>query len=413
MEWEDISSAIAVIMDKLRQQGTSPHTIKNYQNSFNVFERYLHDNQISQIDESVCLEYISFRTGIKYERFECVVTDRKTDYRMRPLLLLLRYLEDGQVHRNVRKTKPPFICPDSFRPEYEAFCEELVYRGYSKATAETNTQKVQQLITHLTMEGVIFSENITIQAIESFLKTYRGNAVKYVGVFLYVLRNYLSFLYERGYMTHDLTPMLPKLRVPRNGSIPYTWSKEDVQKLLGAIDRSDPKGKRDYAILLIAVRLGLRIGDIRNLKPASINWQKKTINLTMSKTGQRIELPLLKDIGWAIIDYLQNGRPVTTSECLFVRHRAPFNAFASYNAFNKELHRYIVKAGLNMPDDKWHGMHSLRSTLAGNMLETKAPLPIISEALGHQSINTTSIYLKIDINGLRKCAMDPEEVFAP
>ena len=224
--------------------------------------------------------------------------------------------------------------------------------------------------------------------------------------------SFFSFLYERGYIADDLIPMLPKVRTPRNASIPYVWSKDDIQKLLSAIDRDDPKGKRDYAILLIAIRLGLRIGDIRNLKKSSIDWNRKTINLKMVKTGQPIELPLLKDIGWAIIDYLQNGRPATNSECLFVRHKAPFNAFGGRNAFNKELHRYILKAGLNMPGDRWHGMHSLRSTLAGNMLEIKSPLPIISEALGHQSVNTTSIYLKIDIEGLRKCALDPEEVFA-
>ena len=132
----------------------------------------------------------------------------------------------------------------------------------------------------------------------------------------------------------------------------------------------------------------------------------------MIKTGQPIELPLLPDVGWAIIDYLQNGRPATNSECLFVRHKAPFNAFGDRNAFSRELHRYILKAGLHLPGNQQHGMHSLRSTLAGNMLDVKAPLPIISETLGHQSINTTGLYLKIDIEGLRKCAIDPEEVFA-
>jgi site-specific recombinase XerD len=131
----------------------------------------------------------------------------------------------------------------------------------------------------------------------------------------------------------------------------------------------------------------------------------------MAKTGQYIELPLLKDIGWAIIDYLKNGRPQTTSECLFVRHKAPFDAFGRRCTFSKELNRYVLKAGLTTPDGQRHGMHSLRSTLAVNMLEVKSPLPIISETLGHQSVNTTGIYLKVDVEGLRKCAIDPEGVF--
>jgi len=411
LENEDIHSAILAIMESMRLQGTSQSRLKNYKNSYNAFERYLLDNCISRIDENICLEYVYAKTGQRFECFECVTSNARVDYRMRPLLLLLRYLQDGQFHSDVRKTKPPFVCPVCFKPEYETFCEELAYREYSKATIESTTRKVQFLILFITAQGVTSSADITIRHIENYLKTLENKAISYVGVFLYAFRLFFSFLYERGYIVDDLAPKIPKVRTSRNASIPYVWSKDDIKKLLYAIDRADPKGKRDYAILLIAIRLGLRIGDIRSLKKSSIDWNRKTINLKMAKTGQPIELPLLKDIGWAIIDYLQNGRPATNSECLFVRHRAPFNAFGDRNGFNKELHRYILKAGLNVPGGQRHGMHSLRSTLAGNMLEIKSPLPIISEVLGHQSVNTTSIYLKIDIEGLRKCALDPEEVF--
>lgn len=412
VENQDINGAISAIMESMRLQGTSPDRLKNYENAYNVFERYLSKNSIARIDEKICLKYVYAKTGKRFDRFECVTSNARVDYRMRPLLLLLRYLQDGKFHPDVRKTKPSFVCPACFKSEYEAFCEELVYRGYSQATIESNTKKVQWLIMFMATQGITSTSDITIRHIENYLKTIKNKAVKYVGVFLYVFRNFFSFLYERGYIVNDLAPMLPKVRTPHNASIPYVWSKDDIKKLLCAIDREDPKGKRDYAILLIAIRLGLRIGDIRNLKKSSIDWNRKTMNLKMAKTGQPIELPLLKDIGWAIIDYLQNGRPTTISGRLFVRHRAPFNAFGDRNGFNKELHRYILKADLNIPEGQRHGMHSLRSTLAGNMLEIKSPLPIISETLGHQSVNTTSIYLKIDIEGLRKCALDPEEVFA-
>ena len=412
IDLEDISSAIATIMEALGQQGTSPQTISGYRNSYNTFERYLRDNDITLIDENVCLNYINFRIGIKYESFDCVTVNKKANYLMRPLLLLLRYIEDGQINRDIRRTQPLFICPVVFRPEYERFCEELIYRGNSDTTVKHYKEKVQELLTYLTAQNIVSSEDITINAVDRFLSTYKGKAVKTVGDVLNVLKNYLTFLYDQGYTEKPLAPLLPKTRIPRNGSIPYGWSKTDIQKLLNAIDRNDPKGKRDYAVLLIAIRLGLRIGDIRKLKQTSINWHEKTIKLILSKTGQPIELPLLKDIGWAIIDYLKNGRPQTTSDCLFVRHRAPFNAIGGAGTFTGVLYRYIVKAGIEIPDKKRHGIHSLRNTLAGNMLEANAPLPIISEALGHQSVNTTSIYLKIDIEGLRKCAMDPEEVFA-
>jgi len=412
VENEDIHGAILAIMESMRMQGTLLGRLNDYQKVYNVFERYLSDNCISRIDENICLKYVYAKTGQRFERFECVTSNGRVNYQMRPLLLLLRYLQDGQFHPDVRKTKPSFVCPAYFKPEYETFCKELTCRGYSEATIESTTRKVQFLIMFMTAQGVTSSADITIRHIDNFLKTLENKAVSYVGVFLYAFRVFFSFLYERGYIADDLAPKLPKVRTPHNASIPYVWSKDDIKRLLCAIDLADPKGKRDYAILLIAIRLGLRIGDIRSLKKSSIDWNRKTINLKMAKTGQPIELPLLKDIGWAIIDYLQNGRPATNSECLFVRHRAPFNAFGDRNNFNKELHRYILKAGLNVPRGQRHGMHSLRSTLAGNMLEIKSPLPIISEVLGHQSVDTTSRYLKIDIEGLRKCALDPEEVFA-
>lgn len=408
---QSIHESITFIMDSLREQGQASGTLKNYQTYFHVFEKYLSENNITYVDESVCLEYVYLKTGMRLKSFEGKTLDPVVNRRMKPLHLLLMYLENGKFHYHQRKLKESFQCPKCFQEEYETFCEECIYRGYSQATIDTNKQKLQLLLEYLVSQEVTSSSEIIIQHVENFLRTYNKAAVKYVGIFLYVLRNYFTFLYDRGYITEDITRKLPKIRTMRNSSIPYVWKKEDIQKLLNAVDREDPKGKRDYAILLIAIRLGLRISDIRRLKLVYLNWNRKTISLKMCKTSQMIELPLLDDIGWAIIDYLKHGRPSTNSDCLFVRHRPPFNAFGDRSNFNKELHRYIIKAGLNISGDALHGMHSLRSTLAGNMLEVKAPLPVISETLGHQNINTTSIYLKVDIESLRKCALDPEEVF--
>jgi integrase len=255
------------------------------------------------------------------------------------------------------------------------------------------------------------SKLIQTKHLTLFLSEYKHCKPKYISAIIQVLRNYLGFLFDHGFINEDISKSLPKVRITRNAFIPYSWKTKDVKKLLEAVDRGDPKGKRDYAILLLAVRLGLRVSDIRGLRLHSLNWSRKTIFLTMQKTKQPLELPLLEDIGWAIIDYLKNGRPETKCDRVFVRHRAPYDSFGENESFYRELHRYMVKAGLEIPLDLHCGLHSLRSTLAGNLLEARIPLPVISEALGHQSIQTTSIYLKIDLNGLRKCALDPEEVF--
>lgn len=122
---------------------------------------------------------------------------------------------------------------------------------------------------------------------------------------LYVLRNFGNFLFCQGFASHNISDLLPKIRIPRNGTVPYSWKKEEVKKLLEAVDREDPKGKRDYAILLMVTQLGLRISDIRSLRLSDVNWVQKTIHIIMNKTEQHLKLPLLEDIGWAVIDYLK------------------------------------------------------------------------------------------------------------
>ena len=273
-----------------------------------------------------------------------------------------------------------------------------------------NIEKVNKFLTFLDTCNVNCLKSINAGHITTFLWRYGNCKPKYISTIIYVLRNYLTFLYSQGFIDKDISKFLPRVKVSRNAFIPYCWKREDVKKLLEAIDRGDKKGKRDYAILLLVVRLGLRVSDIRGLKFHNLNWSRKIISLTMCKTKQPHKLPLLDDIGWAIIDYLKNGRPQTKCDCVFVRHRAPYDSFGENESFYRELHRYMIKAGLEIPLDVHCGLHSLRSTLARNMLEAKAALPVISETLGHSSINTTSIYLKIDLDGLKKCALDPEEV---
>jgi len=410
-ENKNIHEAIEYILASLQTQGQAPGTLKNYINSFNVFEKYLDKHTISKVDEKVCLEYIYLKTGVKLNSFNQKILDPNINRRMKPLHLLLMYLDTGKFLYRPRKIKEPFMCPEGFHDEYGMFMEECRCRGYANATFNSNTQKVQYFLKYLDSVPISSSDEITLKHIDGFLAQYDKAAVKYIGTILYVLRNYLSFIYHNGFTCCDFSLLLPKVRIMRNSSIPHTWKKAYVLKLLKAIDREDPKGKRDYAIILMVVRLGLRVSDIRSMKLSSLNWNRKTISLNMIKTKQPIELPLLDDIGWAVIDYLKNGRPETSCDNLFVRHRPPFNAFGETETFHRSLHRYMVKAGLSIPLNEHHGMHSLRSTLAKNMLEAQAPLPVISGVLGHQNINTTSIYLKIDINGLRKCALDPEEVF--
>jgi integrase/recombinase XerD len=252
--------------------------------------------------------------------------------------------------------------------------------------------------------------DITSQLLSQFTETLIDYHPKSIQAILTVLRSFLRFLYLKSYHAKDLSGDVPHIKNHYYPSIPNAWKAEDVKHILAAVDRGNPLGKRDYAILLLVTRLGMRVGDIRDLKLSSLKWDIKKIEIVQQKTAHSISYPLLDDIGWAIIDYLKHGRPITDSPYLFVRLLAPFESFGKHANLHQIITKYTRLGGVALPKGAKRGMHSLRHALASLLLEQHTPLPIISEILGHVSTQSTNVYLKIDQENLRKCALDPEEV---
>lgn len=185
--------------------------------------------------------------------------------------------------------------------------------------------------------------------------------------------------------------------------IPSFYTAKEVMTVENSVRRSSGVGKRNYAMLLLASRLGLRASDIAGLQFSNIDWDRNLIILVMQKTKKVIELPLLADVGNAMIDYLQHGRPKSTLQSVFLSGRAPY-VTATNLMVCAAINTIICRSGIDITG-KHHGPHSLRHSLAGAMLEGGTMIPVISESLGHRSTETTLTYLKIDIRLLLKCAL--------
>ena len=224
------------------------------------------------------------------------------------------------------------------------------------------------------------------------------------------VRSFLRFLTMRGILQKDLSAELPTIRVHRDASIPSVWDHELIIKLLGAIDRSSAKGKRDYAILLLACRLGLRAGDIRTLKLDHLHWEDSRIEFTQSKTTTPLSLPLTEEVGEALIDYLRSGRPKTADREIFLKLSPPFDPFGRNNNLYDVVTYWRRLAGITFRSPQKRGIHSLRHSLATRLLEQGTPFPTIADILGHTSLESTRIYAKADVEALRSVALDPEEV---
>jgi integrase len=242
----------------------------------------------------------------------------------------------------------------------------------------------------------------------AFTATLAGYQAKTVEQKLCALRSFLRFASEAG-LTAAAAAAVPAVPSRRQARIPSVWDPGDVARILDAVDRGNPCGKRDYAIILLVARLGLRGIDVKRLEFSDFDWPGCRLSVAQAKTGSRIWLPLLKDVGWAVIDYARAGRPASGCPQVFLRHTAPVGPFSDQDHLHQILVKYARAAHVPLGEEKRHGMHSLRHTLATRLMEDGTPVEQIADILGHQSVASTGVYLKSSLGLLSRCALDPDE----
>lgn len=400
---------VSQILLVMKEQKYAEYTIYRYQLCYDRLLEFMEQKGKQFYNSGIGIEYIQAKFGITIEGF---FGTHPPEFRetTRALQVLWDYTEYGTVVIKLRPKHKPFECPDGFKSAIELLKDDYIKRGLAERTHRTRMLIIKKFVVFISDANIFSPNHICANNIHKFISSYSSCSTRYIATIVSVLKTFLGLLFTEELVASDLRGCLPHVRIIRNAFVPSSWKVENIKKMLDSIDRNNPLGKRDYAILLLVTRLGLRVSDIRNLKFENLNWTRKIIKITMVKTKRPLELPLLEDVGWALIDYLKNGRLESKSDFIFIRHKAPYTGFSDYNGLNRMLSRRMNKAGISMKGQK-NGLHSLRSTLARQMLENGTPLPVISETLGHVSVQTTSTYLKIDLNGLKNCVIDPEEVF--
>lgn len=215
------------------------------------------------------------------------------------------------------------------------------------------------------------------------------------------LRSFLHFARYRGDITSDLAAAVPTVANWSMTSIPRAIPADAIRRLLASINRRTALGRRDYAILLLLARLGLRAGEVAFLELDDIDWNSGRVSIR-GKGGQRHTLPLPADVGEAIAAYLRHGRPRSNSRRVFLRSKAPIRGFLDQRAVGSLVRNTLAHAGINAPT---RGAHQFRHAVATQMLRHGASLTEIGEVLRHRSAQTTMIYAKVDIDSLRTLAL--------
>ncbi|MFT5351557.1 MAG: integrase/recombinase XerD [Gammaproteobacteria bacterium] len=346
----------------------------------------------------------------QFNFFELEKTGKLTQYIInvfRVVRMLGDFQQHGSILRRYYKQKELLQTNDlkMLLQGYQNHCQQ---REYAKVTQNHYRKICERYLSFLESQGARQSTDIAAKHTSDYINTLMGYSYKTVELQLCGLRSFLRYLHESGLHPENLAKVIPAIKARKQNRIPSVWTQENVARLLDVIDRGNPAGKRDYAIILLATRLGLRTIDIKRLKLNNLKWRENRIELTQSKTAAVLNLPLLPDVGWAIIDYLKNGRPKVESPYIFLRQLAPLVPFSDEDRLHQIVVKYMKLAKIPISPDKKKGMHSLRHTLASRLLAENTPLPVISDILGHVSSDSTAVYLKVDVSRLRECALDPE-----
>lgn len=337
---------------------------------------------------------------------ENAVDDSSLSSYMTQKVRALRALTDFKLHGFIPKiTRGEAI---KWPAEYESICKKFIEDrkslGYADQTYRQYELYLSRFVCFLHTRGVAPNQIEAIHLYEYF-KTLshfsKAHLVNIRGTIVHSLR----YFYKTGVCKADLSEYVPRIHYYAKAKLDKVWSEEEIERMLNSIDRANPTGKRDYAIMAIAANLGLRTGDILSLTMDNFNWKYGSLNLVQQKTGEPLTLPLSEQVGKAVIDYWMNGRPKTVAQEIFVQHTLPYQKLTSgmvYHMFNK----YFESSGIKSAGNKRHGLHSLRHSLASRLLEKDTPVNVIGNILGHVNSNSASSYLKIDIEKLRQCSLE-------
>lgn len=220
------------------------------------------------------------------------------------------------------------------------------------------------------------------------------------------IRSFLRFAHIKGYLKRDLIEAVPVIATWKLDSIPQSIPWEDVQKLLTLPDRSTHIGRRDFAVLLLLIRYGVRINQVIKLKLQDIRWQEGTICFSASKHGNTLCFPLYEEVADALLAYIKNDRMAAEFQEVFLVIKGSIRPLSKRSTYYGNIKKYFLKAGIVSPI----GSRFIRHAFATRLMNQNISIKIISDLLGHRYIDTTFIYTKVNVVKLQELARDWPEV---
>ena len=390
---EVISKAIEYLRERFSR---ADRTLQRYQRRWGQVKNYMDSQNISELDATVCRDYL---LNVFDNRDYHELTESEKEV-FSNVSTLIEFLETGEVQ--FKKEQINLDGPTgALMIQYIAFRKD---QRLHKKTISMHECHLSRFLHFLRKNNIETITLVRLIHILDYIKSISFSTKASPRMSIQVLRGFFRYLHSQQILETDFSIMIPRSNYKPQNKLPSIYSKEEVEKLIASIERSSFIGKRDYAIILLAARLGLRNSDIANLKFENLFWEQNVIRLVQYKTDKEIELPLLPEVGNAIIDYVKYSRQHSDEPFVFLTSRSPVKPL-TIMVITNIVGRAFAKSGIDIKN-KRHGPHALRHSLAQRLLERQTMLPVISEVLGHENIESTRFYLRVDLSSMQQCALN-------
>jgi integrase/recombinase XerD len=383
----------------LEKIGFHPYCIQKYRRNVERIKRFIKEQGLINYTANECDIFI--RQIIGNDEYKNLSQNDKEAIRCANILI--EYQLTGTISYRIKRGRELFH--GAIGSDIQSYLNYQQSIGIAMDTIHDKRIYLGRFQKYLDSVGRNTFAEMTQQDILGFIKSISYSTKATIHCTLCALRGLLRYLHNEGILAIDWSYLVSKDSYRKEAKLPTTYTKDEVERILKAVDRGNPKGKRDYAMMLLAARLGLRASDICGLTFENLLWSQNLIVLIQEKTKKRIELPLLTEVGNAIIDYLKYGRAISDLPYVFLHTNHGYRKLHE-PTLHSIVCSYMRLAGIANVDNKKHGPHALRHSLAGFLLEKKTPLPVISEVLGHTNTESTKTYLRIDMESLRQCTLE-------
>lgn len=390
--------------EEMMNVNCSYNTFKRYSGYWNEFLNYSEKHNYEFYNEKVYIDFLedvyNYTIGNKPNRNQSYAIRAKA------------YLENSENFVSKCKSTDDFKYPsyqlnDYYNKILNNYLDECRKNYNSDTTLRKKEKGIRKILEYFENHNIFGFDDLNKKIIIELFEKYK-NSLYMRKELAWLLRNFLTFLYNEKITKINYSIYVPVIKQNAREHIPTVFSDQEIDRITGYMKNNNNTTiqKRNHAMLILAIRYGMRISDIKNLKFENINWEDNYIEFNQVKTGIYTRLPLTNEVGEFIIDYIKNARPSSEEKYIFLRYTFPHIKISRQNNLREYIINICQKLNIDLSNKTKKGIHCFRSTLASKMLKNEVPINIISQILGHENTDTTSVYIRIDERNLKSCFLE-------